>query len=326
MKPRTDLNDLFISILKNRIPIENNLSNELANILPLGKEAIYRRLRNEVPFTFEEITTISLKYGISIDNVIGLKDGNAAVFKLTTLDADNFIDDYCENIQGYVNDLRSIQEGASVKASFAFNTLSYFFYLSYPYLSKFKLYRWLYQVKSTQFYMPFSDIIMPQRVLDVQDQFVKELHQIDNTTIIIDREIITSIIKDINYFYQLGLIKDSELKSMKTELLLLINELESMAISGVNRCGKKILLYLANIHLEASYSYFQDAESKKSYSNLRVYVINSLESKSKTMSEMQKYWIDTLKRFSTLITQSGEIERCAFLRTQRTNILNSLTE
>ena len=52
------LNEL-ISTMRERIPQDMNLANTLADILCMGKEAVYRRLRGEVSFTIDEVALLS---------------------------------------------------------------------------------------------------------------------------------------------------------------------------------------------------------------------------------------------------------------------------
>jgi len=49
----------LINKMKERIPQGQNLANYLTDTLYMGKEAVYRRLRGEVAFTFDEIAVIS---------------------------------------------------------------------------------------------------------------------------------------------------------------------------------------------------------------------------------------------------------------------------
>lgn len=61
----------LINEMKERIAPKETLANFLTNTLCMGKEAVYRRLRGEVAFTFDEVAVISHKLGISIDQIIG---------------------------------------------------------------------------------------------------------------------------------------------------------------------------------------------------------------------------------------------------------------
>ena len=66
-----NINTDLIDAMKIYLPKGNNLANTLMDILYLGKEATYRRLRGEVPFTFAEVATISQHMGISLDKIVG---------------------------------------------------------------------------------------------------------------------------------------------------------------------------------------------------------------------------------------------------------------
>ena len=318
MKDKYNLNEQVVSVIKNSIPPGSNMISELMELLPIGREAIYRRLRGEVPFTFEEIAKVSLKMGFSLDAIVGVKNHERAVFDLNVLDLDNLNDNYCSRVNEYVEFFRKLRIQKNVRARFAFSTLPYSFYLPFENLSRFRLYRWYYQVNKSQSSISFSEIIMSEEALQAHRNFILESRSIQRAVYILDREIFNSIIKDINYFFKLSLITVEELELLKNELLELISELETLAISRVYKNGTKVALYLANVDLEASHSHFESETI--GVSHLRVLAINGLDSQSSRISDVQKEWIDSLKRCSTLITQSGEVDRFAFFRKQRTAV------
>ena len=60
-----ELNTGLIEAIKEKIPANSNLANVLIDILFIGREAVYRRLRGEVPLTLTEAAIISRKLGDS---------------------------------------------------------------------------------------------------------------------------------------------------------------------------------------------------------------------------------------------------------------------
>ena len=50
---------------------------------------------------------------------------------------------------------------------------------------------------------------------------------------------------------------------------------------------------------------------------IRVYSINSLTTQDVQMFQSLKEWIQSLKKFSTLISESGEMQRIQFFNQQR---------
>ena len=55
-------NSELIKAMNEKLPNGTNLANTLIDMLYLGKEAVYRRLRGEVPFTLAEAAMISQKW------------------------------------------------------------------------------------------------------------------------------------------------------------------------------------------------------------------------------------------------------------------------
>ena len=54
------LYDNLLNAIKEEFPQKTNLVNALVDLLCIEKEAVYRRLRGEVAFTFAEIVTIAM--------------------------------------------------------------------------------------------------------------------------------------------------------------------------------------------------------------------------------------------------------------------------
>ena len=105
------LNTEFINLIKEKLPVSANLANTLMDILFLGKEAIYRRLRGEVPFTLAEAAAVSRKLGVSLDELIGSSFQGNALFNLNFIQQDDLIKTYRSIVDTYnVNLFRNVKE------------------------------------------------------------------------------------------------------------------------------------------------------------------------------------------------------------------------
>lgn len=103
------LNSGLIESMKEKIPEGANLANLLMDILYIGKEAVYRRLRGEVPFTFTEAAVISQKLGVSLDQLIGANFGGNALFGLNIVHYADPVETYYAMIDGYAKIFRDIR-------------------------------------------------------------------------------------------------------------------------------------------------------------------------------------------------------------------------
>lgn len=105
----------LIAAMKERIPRGINLANYLTDALCMGKEAVYRRLRGEVAFTFDEIAMISCKLGISIDQIIGNHQSNRVTFDLNLLHSPDPLESYYEIIERYLRIFNYVKDDISTK-------------------------------------------------------------------------------------------------------------------------------------------------------------------------------------------------------------------
>ena len=282
------LNEL-ISTMRERIPQDMNLANTLADILCMGKEAVYRRLRGEVSFTIDEVALLSQKLGISIDQIVGSHVSNKVTFDLNLLHASSALESYYEIINRYLQIFDYVKTDNTTEVYTASNSLPFTLYSSYENLSKFRLCRWMYQN---------GDIKTPHSLeeMSVDERIVK-------------------------YFASLNLISKDDVIHLKEELLQLLGVVEHLSIKGEFSENKKVSFYLSNISFEATYSYIEKHDYQVSL--LRVYSINSMDSQSSYICQMQRNWIQSLKRHSILVSESGEAQRIAFLQNQL-EVINTL--
>ena len=118
-----ELNIGLIEAAKEKMPTGTNLANTLMDILYIGKEAIYRRLRGEVPFTLAEAAVISRKLGISLDKMIGVSFSNNAVFDLNVVHHTNTFETYHDILTKYVDAFDNIREDPTTEMATSSNIL-----------------------------------------------------------------------------------------------------------------------------------------------------------------------------------------------------------
>ena len=332
------LNEL-ISTMRERIPQDMNLANTLADILCMGKEAVYRRLRGEVSFTIDEVALLSQKLGISIDQIVGSHVSNKVTFDLNLLHATSALESYYEIINRYLQIFDYVKtdntivprkilvnKGAqpadkTTEVYTASNSLPFTLYSSYENLSKFRLCRWMYQNGDIKTPHSLEDMSVDERIVNVHKKLSESIRQCPKTFFIWDTNIFYSFVKEIKYFASLNLINKDDVMHLKEELLQLLGVVEHLSIKGEFSENKKVSFYLSNISFEATYSYIEKHDYQVSL--LRVYSINSMDSQSSYICQMQRNWIQSLKRHSILVSESGEAQRIAFLQKQL-EVINTL--
>ena len=312
--------DQLIETIRKNVPDETNLTIYLSDLLNISRESAYRRIRGEINFTFEEVATLSRNLGFSLDNVIGIKRDANALFNIHMLQNIDYFDIYMNKMLEYGQLFREKSKEMKTKARISVNTMPYFFHIHHESLSRFRIYKWLYQNQKITPNDKFSSFVLPQKILNAHQTFFQDIQAVRDVTVIMDNNVFWSVAKDIDYFYKRGLLTDEDLVALKTELHAIANWIEQVATNGVCPNGGKIDMYISSVDLEASYLHFEYGADQ--FSQVRIYSISAIDSYNARLCQIQKEWIDSLKRYSVLISESGEMQRFEYMKKQREYIDN----
>lgn len=309
-----DLNEVLINAIKEHSPQRDKIANTLMDILCIGKEAAYRRLRGEVPFTLAEAAAITRELGISMDHILGASLGQTAVFDMNIMDDADTFETYYSILEKQVNLFEAVKNDPASELVTSSNILPQTLSMKYDLLSRFRLFKWMYQIKNIRC-KHFESMQVPPKLVKKQQEFAAAAGHIRSTCYVWDSMLFQHMINDIQYFSDIGLLTDESKGLIKDELLLLINELEELAARGRSKTGKEVKIYISNINFEATYSYLETTSMHLSL--IRIYSINSITTQDSAVFHSLKEWIFSLKKFSTLISESGEMQRIQFFKQQR---------
>lgn len=312
---RDFLNKQIVNIVKNNINSEDNLVEVIMNTLSLGKEATYRRIRGEAPFTFSEIAKLASTFRFSLDSIIGLSFSDVAVVNTKFFNGHNLYEDYKQTLEFYCTLLKDMNSASMAKIGLAFNMIPFTFYARYKTLSAFKLFRWMHQMDMFLPSMPLSDMTLPDDVWKIHQELISEFDKIQEVTFVLDKNVFATLVNDINHFIQLGYISTEIYRQLKEELNAMLDLFECVLKEGGVNPQSNVYIYISNINFDSSYSYYETEDI--TISSMRVFAVNTFSTQDKDYFEMQKKWIDSLKRYSVLISGCGEMDRVKFLTKQR---------
>lgn len=307
-------NKYIEEIIKEKIHKDDKLVDVIMETLSLGKEAAYRRLRGEVPYTFDDIMIIARKYNISLDAIVGSRLPGIVLTNTNIIDIENPVESYKEYLKSQTAIFKEINKRENGKAYMAFNLIPYVLYSTYRTLNKFRLYRWIHQMDTSGNQPLFKDTHFPEDMWTMHQETLNEFSRIQEVNFVFDKELFMNQVKDILLFVQLNLIDKESLLQLKTELLQLLDDITQMSsLSSENE--RKRSLYVSNVSFESSYLYFEAEDYH--VCGLRLLGISVITTQDSWICQQQKRWIESLKRYSTLISISGEIDRFAFINKQK---------
>ncbi len=310
------LHDNLLKIIKEKISKRGELSNWLTEVLQLEKEAVYRRLRGEVPFTFYEATVIARKLNVSIDHLIEVSSSDQPYFfQLKTPDFLNPSDVDLSSFEELTDAMEFADRDLASEFGFVSSSLPLRFAMKYDHIHRFHLMKWANQFTPYPSIAPYSEIGIHDKYRVVGEKYLESLQNITYTYLIWDKNMLSYLVNDIKYFASIRLIKESEVQLLKKELLQLITDLEKYADKGTYENGNKMDFYISNLNFETTYSYVDTPNYSAVF--IRAFSINEIISFDKTLFQNVKMWMRSLKRSSTLISESDQFERFTFFEKQR---------
>jgi hypothetical protein len=134
-----DFQRLFLDTLQERYESRNALVEELTQLLQLGKDAIYRRLRGDTALNMEELFTLAQHFEISLDE---LNFGGMPKINFTLPLADKDLTSPKAFLNGLLDLLKALRKHKNPKIWCASHDLPIFYFALIPEVFAFKIFAW----------------------------------------------------------------------------------------------------------------------------------------------------------------------------------------
>lgn len=288
----------------------------VADTLGVSREAAYRRLRGEVPFSFGEAAQLSERLRFSLDRITNTPAMGGVQFRLKFTDFTTPIDTYAGLLERDTAFFREASTDPTAVFATATNNIPAEYYLRYPHLGDFKLFKWLYQHGlGNSRSGGFEQMQVPESLHRCYHDYVAAVQLMPAANYVFDDSGFVHWINALRAFRAMGLLTEQSVEQIRDELARLIDDLERIAMDGGYENGNKVSLYLSDVDIDAAYSYV--STTKYNAVGIEIFSLNALRSSDAQFFNYVKRWIVTQSRFSTLISSSGELRRIQFFRQQR---------
>lgn len=313
MNPIT-LNTNVIKVIREKLPENTDIVHFLIDILPLGKEAVYRRIRGNVAFSFSEACIIAEKLGISLDYFVNPTSANNIAFELMQQQYYGQKEESYKAFKQFEQLVGYVSEDPSSKFELSHNLFPQIPAHLFYHLSKYNSFKWVYQNKGMQQIKTFKDIEYPPELYQMHKNNNLNTMNIKNTSYIWDHTIFEATVGEIKYFSNINLLDREDVAILKDELHEFLYYVENLAEKGVYPTGNKIDIYISSINSDAAYSYIEATGFQISI--IGAFDLHYLISIDSRAFNKMKEKIASLKRGATLISGSGVNYRIPFFRKQ----------
>jgi len=310
----------FMSVIQRKIPHKATLANTITDILAIDKDAVYRRLRGEVNFSFIEMALIAKNLGVSIDGIVGIESEQS---KPTMVNITRHLNptllDY-RMFNDYVDFLKYIKDESGTLLLSSGNIPPHYLFYDYEYITRLFTLCWSH-FSSYGNPIPFHEIIVPEQMKVLQKNCCLYIRHIKSTHYVWDRFIFQRIIDSIKFFAKIRLIKEEDVLLIKNDLIALISNIEKLAIMGKHEdTGNQVSIYISDIFIETNYSSIRT--QNMTLGQFNTFLLNAISAFDEDVYKEISSWILARQRMSTLISISGEKFRAEFFDKQQEEILS----
>ena len=305
----------FISTLQHIIPQKAILANTITDLLSIDKDAVYRRLRGDVDFSFVEMAVIARKLGISLDNIAGIDTEQCSAVRLALpkhLDPSEV--DYAM-FDDYIMAMKLIKDEPDTKIMECGNLFPHYLYYDYEYITRLLTFRWS---QSSYFgkKLPFHEVTIPERMRTLQKQACYYARHIKTTIYIWDEKIFEHFVSFIKFYAHIRLINEEDIYLIKNELITFVDDLEKLTFTGKHpETGNTVLIYVGEMNAYSNYGYIESKNMR--ISQFRAFLLNAFTSFESLLFDEISAWLNAALKLTTLISVSGEKIRADFFASQR---------
>lgn len=288
---------------------DKSLNEEIANILNISYDAAHRRTSQKAKFSFEEAVELAKYYQISLDQFL-TSDHQILVQKTTAVTETGDLQSFFRN---NLNVFESLSASYEMTVYYSAKDIPFFYTLSDTLLSRFKIYVWMNLLNEKQVSIPFRQFTAPD--FEPAAQELKKKYEEQQVVELWNDMTVSSILQQILYYFETGLLQKKEAAIILEELKELIRYIELKTENN-----PKYQLYENELmHLSNDIFFHHPQQSLFAIpTNMFGYILINDE---KTCKETRNYFEHQIKNSKSLNT-SGNRDRKIFFNKMYQQIEN----
>lgn len=321
----TGVQQVFFNHIKSILPHHLSIVDEVADLLDISNDSVYRRMRGEKPLTFEEVQKLCVHFNISLDSIFHLDTDNY-IFSGKLVSPHNF--NFELYLQKMLADLEMIRSFENAEFYFLNKDIPLFHHFQVPELAAFKFFFFMKTILSYPELenQKFSIQKIPDSLQTTGKKIAERYCQVSSTEIW-NLGSIESTLQQIDYYRDSRTFETrDDLVTVYDSIFEVINHIELLATKGVkfprflneNWAGAKYTLYNNEVFLGDNTIFVHAGQFKIAYINHSV--INYMGTRDEVFCNHIHQSIQNTIQRSLQISSTGEKERSRFFNQIRENI------
>lgn len=324
LKKDLPIQAVFMQKLKEMLPPHVGLAEEISDVLGIGIDSAYRRIRCETELTLDEVFKLTKRYALSTDAIFSnMSDTVTFTYTKLTDDADNF-EKYLSRIYHHLKNINTFKEK---KLFYVAEEIPIFYSFFGKKLIEFKLFYWQRSVLNVPFYQgkKFEFGLVPEKIVKLASECYEEYKRVPSLEIWTEETIFTAT-RQIEFYLQSGVFTSkSQALEVMEDVKAMVDHLEQCAERGnkeISDTEENFQLYCSDVVLGTNCIYVKSGDANYAYISFNTF--NSLTTNNSEFCDETEHWIKNLVKKSTLISGVAEKQRYQFFSKLRRNLDESI--
>ncbi|HSB92984.1 MAG TPA: helix-turn-helix domain-containing protein [Flavitalea sp.] len=227
-----DFQQAFFNRIRESLPSHVSMPDELADLLNISYDSVYRRIRGEKPISMNELKLLCEHFQISLDQVLDIKS-EAVLFQAPDINQPS--PDFASYLQGILKQFGYFNSFKTRKLSYLCKDLPIWYFYIFPEIAAFKTFCWIKTVQSHKEYVNKKFSLKEfsfDECFRTGQQILKEYNRIACVELW-NYESLSSTFRQIEYYKDAGLFADKDdFNKVIDSLRLTIQHLQKQAEVG----------------------------------------------------------------------------------------------
>ena len=317
--------------IKGTLPPNVSFVDDLADLLKISNDSVYRRLRGETALTVDELALICKSYKFSFDDFLNTNAAGVINFMYEPLT--NSVASYKQYLGRINEDMAKFMSAKEREIVYAAVDVPLFHHFSQRELSAFKIFYWIRSILDAEEYQDkkFRFDVVDDDILDLASSIYDSYEGISSVEIWSDDTLNTTL-KQIEFYWDSGMFESKEDALLVcSQIEMVLDRLNKQAELGLklNRAGNpvsqdvKFDLYQADVMI-GNNSILVSMDGRQ-ITYITYNTFNALATMSPVFCSETEVWNKNLIQKSNLISGVAGKQRYRFFNHNKTN-LNRLVE
>jgi len=314
MKPQ----EFFVAQLREMCPAHLNLAEELAGLLNLSLDSIYRRLRGETDISLEETLAICAHFELPLASILE-QQANMVAFRTNSLGGDS--ESFTQYLKVIVADVMGMRSEPEFEIIYAAEDLPVYYNFFFYELARFKMVYWNKSILGSTEMVGrcVEEVEVPNHWVE-QVPIARAAFLGVKTHEIWNEDTLKSTLKQIRYYWEAGYFRSSELPlRLCQDLFELVETLNKQAQAGrkYNPLTNEFTdvpfrLYSSDLMIGTNTVALKSRHTMASY--LGYHTFNFMRTKNADFNRFTSDWLDNMRQKGVLISEAGEKQRLQFFQ------------